>query len=302
MTDSGPYPLEDEPAPPPDKPAWPDIVPDGPRCRRCGYDLKGLPMSGDCPECGLEVVRSLRGNLLEYSDPAYLRRLGTGALLVELGIVAICLVPIGAVGLLIIGMATSTPDWAIIAAQAGAALASIAAAVLGLVGLFVLTAPDPGHVGRDDSDRSRLATRIATIVCSACWALTAVVSALPTTAAIAPATFALLLRLSGLLLLASLSVQIIGSLYYLRHLARRVPDPRLSQDLTGLKSVAITGVICIALTVVVAMTRLLACFATVSGLVGLILFLVFLIRYADIVDRTRRHLRFIAHVRAELDK
>ena len=29
------------------------------RCRRCGYDLHGLPTSGQCPECGLAVGETL---------------------------------------------------------------------------------------------------------------------------------------------------------------------------------------------------------------------------------------------------
>jgi len=28
-------------------------------CRRCGYDLQGLPAAGKCPECGLDVIETL---------------------------------------------------------------------------------------------------------------------------------------------------------------------------------------------------------------------------------------------------
>lgn len=40
-------------------------------CIRCSYDLHGLPLSGNCPECGVPVERSLRGDLLQFADETY---------------------------------------------------------------------------------------------------------------------------------------------------------------------------------------------------------------------------------------
>src|SRR5262245_1427978 len=51
-------------------------------CVRCGYALRGLSVTGICPECGTPVDRSLRGDLLEYCDPHYARRLLLGARLI----------------------------------------------------------------------------------------------------------------------------------------------------------------------------------------------------------------------------
>ncbi len=47
-------------------------------CLRCGYSLHGLPEDGVCPECGLSVARSIRGDGLENASPEYVRRLLTG--------------------------------------------------------------------------------------------------------------------------------------------------------------------------------------------------------------------------------
>jgi hypothetical protein len=48
-------------------------------CNRWGYDLVGLPADGACPECGLAIRESARGEMLKNSSPAYLRRLHWGA-------------------------------------------------------------------------------------------------------------------------------------------------------------------------------------------------------------------------------
>ena len=47
-------------------------------CHHCGYDLTTLGVNDKCPECGTVVRASVRGNVLKYSDPAWLRRVATG--------------------------------------------------------------------------------------------------------------------------------------------------------------------------------------------------------------------------------
>ncbi len=54
-------------------------------CNHCGYNLRGLPTEGRCPECGTEVARSLRGDLLSAADPAWLERVNRGHLYVASG-------------------------------------------------------------------------------------------------------------------------------------------------------------------------------------------------------------------------
>lgn len=47
-------------------------------CVECGYNLRTMKHSGDCPECGTAVVESLRGDLLEYADSRWLGRIHWG--------------------------------------------------------------------------------------------------------------------------------------------------------------------------------------------------------------------------------
>ncbi len=60
-------------------------VPPGATCLACGYAIAGLSRTGRCPECGAAIERSLRGNMLEYADPSYVRRIRGGLDLVLLG-------------------------------------------------------------------------------------------------------------------------------------------------------------------------------------------------------------------------
>jgi hypothetical protein len=48
-------------------------------CIACGYDLRGLPFEGRCPECGTPVEVSRRRPLLRHADPRYVRTLVIGA-------------------------------------------------------------------------------------------------------------------------------------------------------------------------------------------------------------------------------
>jgi hypothetical protein len=48
------------------------------RCIHCGYNLRSLLAEQVCPECNLPVRESLRGDLLQFSDPAWLARLISG--------------------------------------------------------------------------------------------------------------------------------------------------------------------------------------------------------------------------------
>ena len=47
-------------------------------CLRCGYNLRLLRPESFCPECGIGVDRTVRGDLLCYSDAAWLRGVTAG--------------------------------------------------------------------------------------------------------------------------------------------------------------------------------------------------------------------------------
>jgi hypothetical protein len=48
----------------------------------CGYDLRGSPAHGNCPECGVDVWRSLHGGRLDHVDPKWLAKVVWGQTLI----------------------------------------------------------------------------------------------------------------------------------------------------------------------------------------------------------------------------
>src|SRR5262245_419689 len=78
-----PEPVNDWPPIPPTS----DSVPDGVRCRDCGYDIRRLARSGVCPECGLPLEDSLLGTLLPYASPVWLRHIISGITAIQFGVI-----------------------------------------------------------------------------------------------------------------------------------------------------------------------------------------------------------------------
>lgn len=73
-------------------------------CKQCGHNLRTLGFAGVCTECGTPVEYSLHGYLLRYADPAWVRRVARGCMLL---IIAIALMVVGGMATSIWGMATA---------------------------------------------------------------------------------------------------------------------------------------------------------------------------------------------------
>lgn len=202
---------------PPSVPAGPSLVDsaglviaDLP-CRRCSYNVRGLPVASRCPECGAPVGVSVNGDLLRYSEPQWLQNLSKGAAFAFWGVfVSMATVIIGSIV-------------AQVTVPLMAPLATIVGGLVYLYGAWLLTEPDPSGLGEGKYGRARQIIRVALIA----GLVGAGVEAINVTTAPQAAV-----RI--VLVIVSVAVELIGlvghfaMLRYLQRLALRIPDERLS--------------------------------------------------------------------------
>ncbi len=210
-------------------------------CRRCGYNLRGLPAARACPECRTPVERSLRSDLLANSDPAWVRRIASGVLVLQFSA--------GAVWAL---SAWQVCAWLLVQSPFLRALTFAAwAAVWGasLLGAWLATARDPA-AGPEPPGSARRAVRG---FAAAIFVLRPATDLIVAAGGAVPGAWALggaALAIAGYLSL----------LVYLRELARRLPDPdleRLTRSLAWGLGATVVGLVALA-----------AIFAGLAGLRG----------------------------------
>ena len=209
--DFGEYDLTPDPdPPPPPRPKRPKAthVLDDRQCPRCGYKLKGLPLTGRCPECGTPVAASGQGDDFAYANADWLWRLMVGARLVFWSLLG------GVVIGIVLGfLPTPLAIDAII--QAGVS-------AVGFAGAWLLTGRDPTGRGENTYGKRRVAARVLIGIGIAA----AVVGWLSNVQALAGAALPLAIAEAGLLIVGAAGHPTIA--LYLAALARRIPDPQLA--------------------------------------------------------------------------
>ena len=99
-------------------------------CRHCGYNVRGMEVTGSCPECGAVVENSIYGDYLQYASVPWLKKVRSGFTLLLWGIVVQLVGGIAGV-IVFAGNPVLMETWA------------LAAGLVALVGLWRLTEPDP---------------------------------------------------------------------------------------------------------------------------------------------------------------
>lgn len=199
-------------------------------CRQCGYNVRGLPRDGRCPECAAPISLSLREDYLCYAEPTYVARVARGVGWVVRAANLIIGMLLALLGLLILSLLV---PWC--AGLPGDLLdplfvaGALAAAVLFLGGLWFATTRDPRHVDAGGGEAGRRAARLALIALPPGFALLLVM----THRGLPPAARTALVPV----MLASWILTVVGVRGYFRHLealARRIPSSRLAIPAAGL--------------------------------------------------------------------
>lgn len=207
-------------------------------CRGCWADLQGQKIKGKCPDCGEVVARSARGNRLRYADPAWVDTIRSGVSTLLIGVLCYFMLLLLAVAVQVglnadamfgqdnarefgrpkpptmeqlVEQAAGPPAFAAVTLV----IALVGSAVM-MVGVWKLTAPEPGDSKADDAV-PREAFRWS-------WLTATVLTNMGNVLTLADPTMGVMV--SGVSGVASV-VASIAMLVYLRLLAKRIPNDDL---------------------------------------------------------------------------
>jgi hypothetical protein len=196
-------------------------------CSQCGYNLRGLRSDGRCPECGLSIAESIRGDALCFADPDWLRKIELGTL-VKLWSVLILVI--------MVGVAVALPR-----APISPILVWLPPLLCGggwIWSTYLITTPEPRLEKREDPVNLRRIVRISAILAMAGIVIEMI-------AAMMIREIAQVLDTAAAVLALAWVVQIFSEMIYYRRFAGRVPSPKLARTSTvilwGLPSTLLMG-------------------------------------------------------------
>lgn len=140
-------------------------------CFFCGYDLASVPDDGQCPECGQPAREARRGDAIDTAPRSHGRRLVTGALLIELGLLITLALGVirhalAVVMTQVLGDGTGLSTWDVINqyASGGLSILILGVATIEIIGWWRLTTVDPRLARRDPATIVRHLVRITVVL------------------------------------------------------------------------------------------------------------------------------------------
>jgi hypothetical protein len=216
-------------------------------CLTCGYNLRGQPLTGLCPECGSPVETSAHGDLLRYADPQWLSKLVTGItwLLISsaLAVGGGCLMG-GIVGALGVNNPPPQPSPTNPLAQpvpdlTTALVTTIFTAVISLAFLYGyerLTTPEPGRIETGWTIRS--VARWAAFIMIGLGLFNQLLTLLSVWAP----SLVLVTSIIGIIGLVPVAAWLYAMPTWLQKLAGRVPDTSLAKQMGIIKWIFIASI------------------------------------------------------------
>ncbi len=188
-------------------------------CRSCGYNLRGIHASGECPECDTSVGRSVYGDSLQYCEPRWMKSVARGANLL------LCAIVLNLFLRLALAVLVSSVGLAAVVDH-GATILMFVIVAIQAAGFWLATMPDPGLGRLETAYSSRRIARVALLTSIALNLATMLLGFLGT------ADQALLISILGISLV-SIIMFVAGAfalLNYGRSIALRIPDRKLASQ------------------------------------------------------------------------
>jgi hypothetical protein len=213
------------------------------------------------------VGLAIHGQLLKYSDPAWVGTLARGVRLIIAGLALMVAAILVNMVLSIVVPPTQMLPMLLLP------MGLVVMYLLSLIGSWLLTSPDPSGIGEDRYGRSRKIIRFSLLVglASTVLSLGARFGSLPPQVMTAIQTITILASLVGV-------VGMFAQLDYFQKLALRIPDQKLAGRASILKySLGISYAVVVFMQFVILLgawggsRRLLDLFAPIAGIAGLVL-------------------------------
>lgn len=257
-------------------------------CIACGYNLRGLPVDSQCPECALAVAESLKGDFLAFASPQYRARIILGMKLIDWGMLSLVLLGISSVFL---GTLTTIGTFSLAQVVLTVVVRWVPLGMM-IVGGWLLATPDAGYNGQTDPKLARAFTRAGVVVLAAAEVVPALIFwVLP------PATAGGIMPVFMGMNIAKLAVYVamfFCTVLCIRWIASRVPSPKWVKIATrrlwvlpALAVIPLVGAIALSMGGGMAPAGGFG-FAVVIGLTTLVCWIVALIMYWNMVFSVRR--------------
>ncbi len=147
-------------------------------CMICGYNLRALPPEGLCPECGTDIARSTQGDLLKFADRNWVGSVyrGTCLLTIADGLFVIGVLALIVFPFILLAVSNRTASDIVAATFViGVRVCSIAAIVLMMVGVWLVTKQEPRVSLTEQAASNRRVARAAValllVLCGLTFAL-----------------------------------------------------------------------------------------------------------------------------------
>ncbi|MGB0716415.1 MAG: hypothetical protein ACPGXK_11080 [Phycisphaerae bacterium] len=202
-------------------------------CRYCGYNLRGLPIDGRCPECNADVNQSFHTDLLRYANVDWLRRIKFGIDLMIVGfLLGVVLGFFG--GIAVVAAGGGVAGGGILVFQLALTLAS---SLVNLISILMITSQEPRESMSEQTDSWRRIARGAAIAGFVLQGLVAIATNLQVASVGAQVAFIGLSGIAGVVMTFAIAS-------HTQLLAARIPNDSMVSSINVVKwGLSIVGLI-----------------------------------------------------------